>query len=226
MNLLNVILTLDNNFTDIWWVWKLSHSSLTMGVSSIPPRFLLAATLVLLCCSKIAAAGVRGALIVTIAGNHKLSEYFEWSCKTIGASKDRFDMLVFHESNRKLMSLNCASNVKLINLGENGLSKAIIAKVLDETTSNESVKGRMTMMLNDIITHGPRYLVEVKPMLGDLFRDHLTEYSHWSYTDPDIIWGNLSDWIEEKDLERFEIVTFAKNNDAGRLFLRGQVCTA
>eukprot|EP01032_Pedospumella_encystans_P022017 gene22017-24962_t len=194
-----------------------------MGVSSIPSRFLLAATLVLLCCSKFAAAGVRGALIVTIAGNHKLSEYFEWSCKTIGASKDRFDMLVFHESNSKLMSLNCASNVKLINLGENGLSKAIIAKVLDETTSNESVKGRMTMMLNDIITYGPRYLVEVKPMLGDLFREHLTEYSHWSYTDPDIIWGNLSDWIEEKDLERFEIVTFAKNNDAGRLFLRGQL---
>ena len=135
-------------------------------------------------------------------------------------------MLVFHETNSKLMSLKCASNVKLIDLGENGLSKAIISKILDGATSNEAVKGRMTMMLNDILTHGPRYLVEIKPMLGNLFRDHLTSYSHWSYTDPDIIWGNLSDWVEEKDLKRFEIVTIAKNNDAGRLFLRGQVRTA
>jgi len=186
-------------------------------------RCLLVVCLLVCCFAEADADGVRGALIVTIAGNHKLSDYFEWSCKTIGASKDRFDMLVFHETNSKLTSLKCASNVKLIDLGENGLSKAIISKILDGATSNEAVKGRMTMMLNDILTHGPRYLVEIKPMLGDLFREHLTSYSHWSYTDPDIVWGNLSDWVEEKDLKRFEIVTIAKNNDAGRLFLRGQV---
>ncbi len=80
------------------------------------------------------------------------------------------------------------------------------------------------MMLNDILLHSPRYLVEIKPLLGTMFQKYLTPYSHWSYTDPDIIWANLADWVEVKDLERFHIVTFAKNMDAGRLFLRGQVC--
>ena len=63
-----------------------------------------------------------------------------------------------------------------------------------------------------------------------------------SYTDPDILWGRLSDWVDQSDLNQFELVTFgkylikcltsniwylvkiiAKNLDSGRLFLRGQV---
>jgi hypothetical protein len=165
----------------------------------------------------------RAALIVTLAGDHKLAEYFEWTCKTIGASKELVDMLVFHETNTKVMALKCASNVKLIDVGANGLSKLLIAKVMEGSASNESVKGRMSMMLNDILRHSPRYLVEIKPLLGAMLQEHLAGYSHWSYTDPDIIWGNLADWLDVKDLERFDIVTFAKTMDAGRLFLRGQV---
>jgi hypothetical protein len=166
----------------------------------------------------------RAALIVTLAGDHKLAEYFEWTCKTIGASKGLVDMLVFHETNTKVMELKCASNVKLIDVGANGLSKLLIAKVMEGSASNESVKGRMSMMLNDILRHSPRYLVEIKPLLGAMLQEHLAGYSHWSYTDPDIVWGNLADWLDVKDLERFDIVTFAKTMDAGRLFLRGQVC--
>jgi hypothetical protein len=169
---------------------------------------------------------IRGALVVTIAGDHKLSEYFEWSCVTIGASSKAYDMLVFHESNTKLMSLNCASNVKLIDLGKNGLSKVIIEKIMSTASGSAvepALKGRLSMMLNDILLHSPRYLVEIKPMLGDLFKEYLQSYSHWSYTDPDIIWGNLVDWVEEEDLLKYSIVSYSKNMDAGRLFLRGQV---
>ena len=166
---------------------------------------------------------VRGAMIVTLAGNHKLAEYFEWSCATFGTSKDLFDMLVFHESNSKLLTLKCGSNVKFIDLGENGLSKLIVEKVFESSVATDSVKGRMTMMLNDILLHSPRYLVEIKPMIGDLFKKHLSGYSHWSYTDPDIIWANLADWVEVSVLQKYEIVSFTKNMDAGRLFLRGQV---
>ena len=59
-------------------------------------------------------------------------------------------------------------------------------------------------------------------MVGSLFREHLAEYSHWSYTDPDIIWGNLSEWIAIEDLDRFDIITISKNLDASRLYIRGQ----
>lgn len=166
----------------------------------------------------------RGALVVTLAGDHKLADYFEWTCRTIGASKDLLDMLVFHEANKKLLTLSCATNVKFIDVGKNGLSRLLLAKLLSGgSDSHEALRGRMSMMLNDILLHSPRYLVEIKPMLGDILQDHLAPYSHWSYTDPDIIWGNLADWVEEEDLNRFDIVTFAKTMDAGRLFIRGQV---
>lgn len=177
---------------------------------------------ILLVAAEIEHRKTRGAVLVTLAGNHKLADYFEWNCKTFGSSSDLFDMLVFHESNLKVLELKCAKNVKFVDLGNNGLSKLLIDKILG-SASNASVKGRMSMMLNDILLHGPRYLVEIKPMMGDLFREHLTQYTHWSYTDPDIIWGNLADWVDEADLKRFDVVTYAKNFDAGRLFIRGQV---
>ena len=166
---------------------------------------------------------VRTALIVTIAGDHKLAEYFEWSCITIDFSKDAYDMLVFHESNSKLMTLNCAKNVKFIDLGTDGLSKILINKLFQYESENSNIKAKLTKILSDIILHMPRYLVEVKPMFGTLFDEYLKSYSHWSYTDPDIIWGNLTNWIDTSDLQSFDILTLTKNMDAGRLFLRGQL---
>lgn len=166
----------------------------------------------------------RGALVVTLAGNHKLSPYFEWSCKTIGYSKDMFDMLVFHESNIMVKNLTCASNVKFIDLGERSLSRLIVDEILKGSNISDSTRTELYTVVSDIIVHSPRYLVEVKPMTGSLFNDALKPYSHWSYTDPDIIWSNLADWVERNDLNTYDIVTLSKNMDAGRLFIRGQVC--
>ena len=169
----------------------------------------------------ITANKIRAALIVTLTGNNTLSDYFEWSCRTIGASKRLIDMLVFHESNVKVRNLRCASNVKLIDLGDNGLAKVIVAKRND---LQHTVRTQMQQNLITVLKVVPQVLVEVKPMLGTILEEYLRDYTHWSYTDPDIIWGNIVDWIEVKDLERFDYVTIAKTGDAGRLFLCGQVC--
>jgi hypothetical protein len=144
-------------------------------------------------------------------------------------------MLVFHESNQKLKDISCARNVKFIDLGENGLSKLIVAEVLSTAATNsgdsgskadvisENSRRELNDYLANIMLHIPRYLVEVKPMTGSLFKEWLQPYSHWSYTDPDIIWGNLTNWIEQEDLKKYDVITIAKNFDAGRLFIRGQV---
>ena len=52
------------------------------------------------------ATGIRGAIIITLAGDHKLAQYFEWTCRTITYSSEYYDMLVFHESNSKVVTLN------------------------------------------------------------------------------------------------------------------------
>jgi hypothetical protein len=59
-------------------------------------------------------------------------------------------------------------------------------------------------------------------MLGALFKDWLTGYTHWAYTDPDIVFGNLTNWIDRKDLAQYDVISFARTFDAGRLFLREQ----
>lgn len=165
----------------------------------------------------------RGAIIVTLAGTEKLSEYFEWSCRSVSLSSSFFDMLVFHEGNKRLQSITCAKNVKFIDLGRNGLAKLIVSHVMGsgKATSEES-RNELTLLLSEIITHMPRYLVEVKPMTGELFKDYLTTYSHWTFTDPDIIWGNIMNFLDESDLVEYDIITVAKIFDSGRLFIRGQ----
>lgn len=165
----------------------------------------------------------RAAIVITLAGTHKVVEYFEWSCKSISGSADYFDLVVFHEDNEKLKTLKCAANVKFINLGQSGISKLIVNKILESTTSTTNVTSANVMkLLDNILLHIPRYLVEIKPMTGDLFSEWLAPYSHWSYSDPDIIWGDLTSSVDKSDFSKYHIWTISKLRDAGRLFVRGQ----
>lgn len=165
----------------------------------------------------------RIAFIMTLAGPNKLAPYFEWTCKTFGLSAPLYDLIVFHEDNLPLRHIKCPSNVKFVDLGEKGLSRIIVEEVLKDKDMSRDVRGELLKIANEIIKRCPRYLVEVKPLFGTLFADYLKPYSHWSYTDPDIIWGDLNNWIEDSDLKEFNYISIAKNMDAGRLFLRGQV---
>jgi hypothetical protein len=169
-----------------------------------------------------AATDIRFALVVTLAGNRKLAPYFEWSCRSIGASKAIADMLVFHENNQQLLHVKCAQNVKFINLGERGLSELIVRHILGNNTLEDTVS-QLANVVNNVLTHMPKYLVETKPMTGTLFASHLSQYSHWTYTDPDILWGDLSRWLDKSDVMNHDIITIATNFDAARLYLRGQV---
>ena len=165
----------------------------------------------------------RLAIVITIAGPTKLSDYFIWSCRSIESSMKLFDMVVLHEGNSKIMNgLNCAPNVIFVDLGERGMAKRIVEKIMNAPDTRNSTVADMIEIVDRVLMHIPRYLVEIKPMLGDLFQEYLTIYSHWTYSDPDIIWGDLPYFIEEKDLNYYDIITLAKSLDAGRLFLRGQ----
>ena len=174
-------------------------------------------------CSENKSSESRLALIITLSSRNKLVEYFEWSCRSIGASKHLVDLLVFHENNERIKNINCAPNVKFINIGENGLAEAIVHSIVDQESSNAEVLSQLIGVVNNIMLHIPMYLVEVKPMMGFAFKKYLKDYSHWSSTDPDIIWGRLDEWIDPADAEEYDILTIAENLDSGRLYLRNQV---
>jgi hypothetical protein len=60
-----------------------------------------------------------------------------------------------------------------------------------------------------------------KPALGHVFAEYLEGYSHWGYSDLDIIFGDLERWITQDELTEFDIVTYGFG-DQERIYLRGQ----
>ena len=165
----------------------------------------------------------RIALVITLAGGDKLHDYVEWSCRSVGASAGIMDMLVFHESNSRLLRMQCAGNVRLFDLGKGGLARAIVKHILmGEQSFSEATRKELYAILAEVIKHTPRYLVEIKPLLGTLFADHLGEYSHWAFGDPDVLWGDVADFIDADDFDAYDVISVAKIFDASRLYLREQ----
>lgn len=172
--------------------------------------------------STVASSKPRYALVIALAGSKKLTEYFSWSCRTIYDSRDRFDLLVFHENNQLLRNVTCAENVKFYNLGEKGLSTEIAKTVMNtEDVSNEASQ-QLMKVIDSIFQHIPTYLSEFKPMMGALFGRYLSSYSYWSYSDPDMIFGSLTQWIDDNDLQQYHYYSLARHWDAARLYLRSQ----
>ena len=50
----------------------------------------------------------------------------------------------------------------------------------------------------------------MKPLLGEVFADHIRAYSHWGYIDTDTLVANLSKWILPADLSMFDVITWAR----------------
>ena len=81
----------------------------------------------------------------------------------------------------------------------------------------------------------PYCLVEFKPALGFVFSEYLESslaisrqqqqqsqtYTHWGYSDLDMLYGDLSSWITPDELNDFDLVTYGFG-DQQRLYVRGQ----
>lgn len=80
--------------------------------------------------------------------------------------------------------------------------------------SFEQVKERVAKVLDFKFTlHIPYKLCDYRPLYGLLFADYLKGYDFWGHCDPDIIWGNLSHFITEDLLQKYD-----------RLYRRGHLC--
>lgn len=78
----------------------------------------------------------------------------------------------------------------------------------------EQVKERVAKVLDFKFTlHMPYKLCDYRPLYGLLFADYLKDYAFWGHCDPDIIWGNLSHFVPENLLQKYD-----------RLYRRGHLC--
>ncbi|CAM9704783.1 unnamed protein product, partial [Ectocarpus fasciculatus] len=82
---------------------------------------------------------------------------------------------------------------------------------------------RAASFLHQLLITSPYFIVEFKPAFGWLFREYLTEYSHWAFGDLDVLFGDMRrGWLEPTELQDFDIITFSFG-DQYRAYLRGQL---
>lgn len=142
----------------------------------------------------------------------------------VGASSVA-DFLIFH--NGVLSSSSAcheAPNVKLIDLQSTlAMMELFATKLLDRVAVADWAipRNQFLLFLDRHTTLLPYTLVEYKPAYGHIFGDYLQDYSHWAYSDFDILWGDLGRHLTPSDWFDYDISTFSFG-DQQRLYLRGQ----
>jgi len=53
----------------------------------------------------------------------------------------------------------------------------------------------------------PYKLTDLKPAYGLIFQDYLTGYSHWGYSDSDLVYGSIDHFINDDILAGFDIIS-------------------
>ena len=128
-------------------------------------------------------------------------------------------------------------NVRLIDYGTaaaggtEDLAKIILERLVEHKDKDVLVYNHNNMEIReDLLEHFARHLwrnpyalVEIKPAMGHIFHHIISEYSHWGYSDLDIMFGDLPRWIDrEVEMRQNDIVTYSFG-DQDRLYLRGQL---
>jgi hypothetical protein len=144
-------------------------------------------------------------------------EYFIESCKSNGYL---FDWLIFHEG-LEGMPVNQADNVIYHDLGPQGIARLHGAGISAALGLDEDEALNLTQTFEDSLGARPKLLVDLKPTTGMVFAEYLTEYSHWSWGDLDMIVGDMAGWVDRAELEDYHIFTYTFG-DNERLYTRGQ----
>jgi len=163
------------------------------------------------------------------ASDQSFPPYFDLFVQSAGGSAALIDFLIFHTglpSHILPDPTTLPSNVKLIDLQSSTRLAELLVRVTDRRTdeslaTNDMDRTKLVGMITKAIEHHPYILVEYKPATGHIFAEYLTEYSHWGYSDLDIIWGDTPRWVTQEELTDWDIVTYSFG-DQDRVYLRGQ----
>jgi len=113
----------------------------------------------------------------------KLPNYFPLWLKSC-AYNETFNWIVFTDDKSKYDS---PKNVKIIIMSFDDMRKLVKSKVNFATNINKPYK-----------------LCDFKVLYGKIFAEYINEYSHWGHCDLDVIWGNLSKFITDDKLQKYD----------------------
>ena len=145
--------------------------------------------------------------------------YFLSSCRR---SAFIADWLIFHEDAQLPPPEAVPPNVIFHNLGKQGLGQLFGSQIAKALNIDEPELAQRLVSLFQLAFREFAYIVtEYKPTHGTVFASYLSSYSHWSYTDIDMLIGDLPLHVELDELANYDIFTY-HFGDAFRLYLRGQ----
>lgn len=169
----------------------------------------------------------RLAMVLPFVGQSpdNVPTYLNLFCRGARAAADVADFLLIHNgvlAGAERLSF-CHSNVILIDLHSTEAIAERLLRVLNDKDEGtwEIQKERLLKILATYLNLYPYALVEYKPAFGTIFEDLLEDYSHWGYSDLDIVFGDLGRHIEESEWNDYDIVTYGFG-DQQRLYMRGQ----
>lgn len=153
-----------------------------------------------------------------------LPSYFTAFATAAGGSAALVDFLILYDGNIPpyLLPPSLPSNVKLLSVGSS-MAELFLRCLDQEKDVSQRTKTSLIKIIGNLLHNYPYLLVEYKPALGHIFQEYIDTnyYTHWGYSDLDILFGDLPRWITAEELEEFDIVTYGFG-DQGRFYLRGQ----
>ena len=171
--------------------------------------------------------GKRIALFIPFIGDN-FPPYMDVFCQSAGGSASIMDIYIFHNNVSYTGIQPLPHNIKLINMESTEKLVRLLLRVLqkdDETKEGFSLtkfnEDQFIQVATKWLVNNPYALVEFKIAFGHIFKDYLNDYSHWGYTDLDILWGDLQSWITTDEWNDYDIVTYTFG-DQNRAYLRGQ----
>lgn len=67
----------------------------------------------------------------------------------------------------------------------------------------------------DITVSSGMKICDLRPAFGEIFGEYLREYDFWGYSDTDLIFGNISKFLEPSFLEEYDFISVNKHYPSG-----------
>mmetsp|Transcript_58410 Transcript_58410/g.115963 ORF Transcript_58410/g.115963 Transcript_58410/m.115963 type:complete len:380 (-) Transcript_58410:275-1414(-) len=134
------------------------------------------------------------------------------------------DFLMLHEGPLQDMEMPPtvrASNVRFIDVGTGGIASLIARGMGEKLHLDSSNITVLTTRMRFMFSKWPRLVAEYKPAFGTVFSEYLANYTHWGYSDLDIVVGHVVRFLERSELIEHHIVTYSFG-DTEAVYLRGQ----
>lgn len=153
---------------------------------------------------------MRVAIILPWVG--VLPAHLSFTCQTMIGGLMTASLLLFFEESDVPEACRNGTNVVIEDLGHGGIAALHARRMAAAAQKKFELLFRVA----------PASLSEFKPAWGWVFGEYLSEYTHWTYTDTDVVFGQLDKWLNGVSFGHYDIETWSFHGDAGRLFLRGQ----